>query len=148
VFCKFIKLDVVFWRNIEISAVNRRHMLFWMIVEPSVGSFKIFVPFTWNEYYMKFVIVVVVFQGLDLLASSISEFYFLKFINLFRQLVVLFGWGIGPPQGLYLHKTTQNRKTRTYFHASSRIRIHDPSVRAAEESTCLRPLGHWDQRVL
>jgi hypothetical protein len=28
-----------------------------------------------------------------------------------------------------------------------RIRTCDPSVRAAEDSTCLRPRGHWDQRI-
>jgi hypothetical protein len=64
------------------------------------------------------------------------------------QLVGLLGRGIGPMQGLYLHRTTQHRKTWTHIHASSRIRTHDPSVRAAEDSTCLRPLGHWDQRVV
>jgi hypothetical protein len=61
------------------------------------------------------------------------------------QLVGLFGRMIGPMQGLYLHRTTQHRKTRTYIHASSGIRSHDPSVRAAEDSTCLRARGHWDR---
>jgi uncharacterized BrkB/YihY/UPF0761 family membrane protein len=62
------------------------------------------------------------------------------------QLVRLLGWGIGLTQDLYLHRTTQHRKTRTYIHASSGIRNHNPSFRAAEDSTCLRPFGHWDRR--
>jgi len=41
--------------------------------------------------------------------------------------------------------TTQKNADR--IHASSGIRIHDPSVRAAEDSTCLRPRGHWDRHV-
>jgi hypothetical protein len=28
------------------------------------------------------------------------------------------------------------------------IRTHDPSVRAGEDSTCLRTRGHWDQPLL
>jgi hypothetical protein len=88
------------------------------------------------------IIVVVIFQGLGLLTCSISELIFLKFINLFGQFVGLPEQGFGPMQGLYLHRTTQHRKTQTYIHASSGIRSHDPRVRAAEDSTCLRPLGH------
>jgi len=57
-------------------------------------------------------------------------------MTLFGQLVGLLGQGIGPTQGLYLHRTTQHRrKTRTRIHVSSGIRVHDPSVRAAEDST-------------
>jgi hypothetical protein len=37
------------------------------------------------------------------------------------------------------HRTIEHRKTRTHIHASSGIRIHDPSVRAVEGSACLRP---------
>jgi hypothetical protein len=48
-------------------------------------------------------------------------------------------------QDLYLHTGQHNtEKTRTYIHASSGIRTHDPRVRAAEDSTCLRSLGRWD----
>jgi hypothetical protein len=73
-----------------------------------------------------------------------QNLFFLKLMNIFGQLVGLLGRGISPTQGLYLHRTTQHRKTRTHIHSSIRIRTRDPSVRAAEDSTCLRPLGHWD----
>jgi hypothetical protein len=63
-------------------------------------------------------------------------------MNLFRQLVGLLGQGIGPTQGHYLHRTTHHRKTRKHIHTSSGIRTHDPSVRAAEDSTYLRAHGH------
>jgi hypothetical protein len=53
-----------------------------------------------------------------------------RFLELFRHMVGLFGGVIRPPQGLYLHRTTQHRKTRTNIHALSGIRTHDPSVRA------------------
>jgi len=53
--------------------------------------------------------------------------------------------GVGPTQGLYLYTTTQHRKMRTHIHASSGIGTNDPSVRAVEDSTFLRPYGHWDR---
>jgi len=36
----------------------------------------------------------------------------------------------------------------THIHASRRIRNRDPSVRAVEDSTCLKPRDHWDRRLL
>jgi hypothetical protein len=57
-----------------------------------------------------------------------------------------FGQGFGPTsRPLLTHRTTQHKKTRTRIHASSGIRIHDPCVRAVEDSTCLRQRGHWDR---
>jgi hypothetical protein len=46
---------------------------------------------------------------------------------LFRPLVGLLGRGVGPSQGLYLHRTTQHTKTRISIHALSGIRTHDNS---------------------
>jgi hypothetical protein len=66
-------------------------------------------------------------------------------MNLFGHLVWPLGQGISPMQGLYLHKTTQHRKTWTHNHALSGIQTYDPSVWAVKDSTCLRPHGHWDQ---
>jgi hypothetical protein len=55
-----------------------------------------------------------------------------RFLKLFRHSLGLLGRGINPSQGLYLHRTTQHRRTRTNVHALlSGIRTHDPSVRAA-----------------
>jgi len=48
--------------------------------------------------------------------------------------------GMGPSQGLYLHI-----KTRTYIHASSEIRTHDPNVPAVQWNTRLRARGLWDR---
>jgi hypothetical protein len=45
------------------------------------------------------------------------------------------------------HRTTQTQNKRIHtpnVHALSGIRTHDPSVRASEESSCLRPLGYCD----
>jgi hypothetical protein len=69
-----------------------------------------------------------------------------QFLGSIRHLVGLLSGGISPVQGLYLHRTTQHRNTQTHIHAPRRIRTCDPNVRAAEESTCLRPRGHWDRR--
>jgi hypothetical protein len=39
---------------------------------------------------------------------------------------------------------TQTQYKHTDIHTLCRIRTHDPSVRASEDSTCLRPRGHCD----
>jgi hypothetical protein len=75
----------------------------------------------------------------------IQNLFFITYESI-GQLVWLLGRGIGPTQGLYLHRTTQHRKMPTHIRTSSRIRTHHPSVRAAENSTCLRPLVRWDTR--
>jgi len=43
-------------------------------------------------------------------------------------------------------ESTTQKNADTLIHASSWIRTHDPSVRAAENSTHLRPRGHWDRQ--
>jgi hypothetical protein len=54
------------------------------------------------------------------------------FLNYFRHMVGLLGRVISPSHGLYLHRTTQHRKTRTNIHASSGIRTHDLSNQLAK----------------
>jgi predicted component of type VI protein secretion system len=55
-----------------------------------------------------------------------------RFLELFKRMVGLLGRVISPSQGLYLHRTTQHRKTRTNVHALSGIRTHDPSNQSAK----------------
>jgi hypothetical protein len=46
------------------------------------------------------------------------------------------------------HRTTQTQNKRINtpnIHALSGMRTHDPSVRASEDSLCLRPRGHCDR---
>jgi hypothetical protein len=45
----------------------------------------------------------------------------------------------------YTHNNTTIEKTHTHIQASSGIRTHDPSVKASEDSSCLRPRGHCDR---
>jgi hypothetical protein len=53
-----------------------------------------------------------------------------------------------PSQSCYLHTGQQKHilNAHTDIHAVSGIRTHDPSVRASEDSSCLRPRGHCDQQ--
>jgi hypothetical protein len=69
---------------------------------------------------------------------------FFSFIICFTQTVGLLGRVISPSQGLYLHTGQHKHRinAHTNIHASSRIRTYDPSVRASEDSSCLRPLGY------
>jgi hypothetical protein len=68
--------------------------------------------------------------------TSLKRFASLQFLNL-RHSAGLLGRVISPSQSRYL--------TQTDIHASSGIRTHDPSVRASEDRSCLRPRGHCDR---
>jgi hypothetical protein len=75
----------------------------------------------------------------------------------FRVVIFFYAYGRIPwtsdqpdARPLPIHRTTQtqNKSTHTYkhIHVLSGIRIHDPSIRASEDSSCLRPRGHSDRR--
>jgi hypothetical protein len=71
----------------------------------------------------------------------------LQFRNIFTQTVGLIERAISPSQGHYLHTGQQKHRinAHTNIHVLSGIRNHDPSVRASEDSSCLRPRGHFDR---
>jgi hypothetical protein len=73
--------------------------------------------------------------------------------NHFSQTVRLLGRVIRSPQGHYLNtgQHKQNKRIHTpNIYVLSGIRIHDPSDRASEDSSCLRPRCYCDrlQRAL
>jgi hypothetical protein len=74
--------------------------------------------------------------------AFVKRFVSLQFLNLNRQSVELTGLGISPSQNRYLHK---QRKPQTDNHTLSGIRTHDPSVRAGEDMSCLRPRGQCNR---
>jgi hypothetical protein len=53
-----------------------------------------------------------------------------------------------PSQGRYLHTRQQKHRINAYtdIHALSGIRTHYPSLRAIEDSSCLKPCGHRNRR--
>jgi hypothetical protein len=59
----------------------------------------------------------------------------MKLQNLLNILVPLLRRGIGPTQGVYVHRTAQHKKMCTYMHASSGIRTHGPSVLGVQDRT-------------
>jgi hypothetical protein len=68
-----------------------------------------------------------------------------RFLELFRHMVGLFGRVISPSsQGLYLHRTTQHRKTRDKpcLERDSNPRSQQPTC----QNSRLRPHGHCDRR--
>jgi hypothetical protein len=68
---------------------------------------------------------------------------------IYTQSVGPLGRGISPSQGCYLHTEEHKHRINAHnidIHALSSIRTHDPSVRASEDSSCLRPRGHCDRR--
>jgi hypothetical protein len=71
-----------------------------------------------------------------------------QFRNHFSQTLGLLGRVISPSQGLYLNtgQHKQNKRIHTpNIHALSGIRTHDPSDRASEDSSYLRPRGYCDR---
>jgi hypothetical protein len=75
-----------------------------------------------------------------LAAFSVAWFYI--------QSVGQLGQGIRPLQGLYLYTEQNKRRINTHItdiHALSGIRTHDLSVRASEDSSCLKLRGHCDR---
>jgi hypothetical protein len=73
----------------------------------------------------------------------------LQFRNLLSQTVGLLEREIIPSQGHYQHTEHKHRKNaHTDIHALSGIRTHNPSVLASEDSSCLRPRGHFDRPTL
>jgi hypothetical protein len=74
------------------------------------------------------VIFSVVLQSL----THLGRLTYRRFLELFRHMVGLLGRVVSPSQGLYLHRITQHRKTRTNIHALSGIRTHDPSNQPAK----------------
>jgi hypothetical protein len=87
---------------------------------------------------------------------STREAYLFLFIYLLWLYIPLMGLGrffsflilytverrINPSQGRYLHRINAHN---TDIHALSGIRTRDPSVRASEDISCLRPRGHCDR---
>jgi hypothetical protein len=69
------------------------------------------------------------------------------FLNLFWHMVELLVRVISSSQGLYLHRTTQHRKTKTNIHALSGIRIRDPVYKRSRHAPqTTRPLDRHQER--
>jgi predicted component of type VI protein secretion system len=64
--------------------------------------------------------------------TDLGRLTYRRFLELFRHMVGLHGLVISPLQGLFLHRTTQHRKTRTNILALSGIRTHDPRNQPAK----------------
>jgi hypothetical protein len=72
---------------------------------------------------------------------------FFSCVIFFTKTVGLFGKGISPSQGRYLHTGQHKHRLNSYtdIHVLSGIRTHDHSMRASEDSSCLRSRGHCDR---
>jgi hypothetical protein len=77
-------------------------------------------------------------------SPSLDPGFFFSFVIFFTQTVGLLGRVISPSQGLYLNTGQHKHRinAHTDIHVLSGIRIHDPSFRTSENSSCLRPRGH------
>jgi hypothetical protein len=68
----------------------------------------------------------------------------MRFLELFRHMVWLLGRVISPSQGLYLHRTTQHRKTRDK-HPCLKRDSNPRSQQPTGQDPRLRPHGHCDR---
>jgi hypothetical protein len=69
------------------------------------------------------------------------------------QTAGLLGRGISPSQGLYINTGQHKHRLHTHTHipnirALSGIGSHDHSVRASEDSSCLKPRGYRDRHLI
>jgi hypothetical protein len=85
-----------------------------------------------------------------LYSSLLCPGIFFSSLIVFTKSVGLLGRVISPSQGRYPH--TEQHKHRinahTDIHALSGIRTHDPSVRASEDSSYLRPGDSCDRAII
>jgi hypothetical protein len=70
----------------------------------------------------------------------------MRFLELFRHMVGLLGRVISPSQGLYLHRTTQHRKTRDKHPCLGRD-SNPRSQQPTGQDPRLRPHGHCDRHI-
>jgi hypothetical protein len=80
------------------------------------------------------------------MALLLAPGLFFSFAIIFTQTRLL-GRAIIPSQARYLYTGQHKHRINAHrdIHVLSRIRTHDPSVRASEDSSCLRPRGHCDR---
>jgi hypothetical protein len=93
--------------------------------------------------------LVIFFSSTALPAQSVPR-PLIQFRNHFSQTVGLLGPVISPSQGRYLNIGQHQHRINAYthtpnIHALRGIPTHDPSVRASEDSSCLRPRGYCDR---
>jgi hypothetical protein len=82
------------------------------------------------------------------LRASLKRFVSLQFLDYFTDDSAPWTGDHLVARPLPKHRTTrtQNKHIRTSnIHALCGIRTHDPSFRASEDSSCLRPLGYRDR---
>jgi hypothetical protein len=87
------------------------------------------------------IIISVALQSLTDLGRLITN---RRFLDLFRHMVGLLGGVISPSQGLYLHRTTQHRKTRDKHPCLGRV-SNPRSQQPTGQDPRLRPHGHCDR---
>jgi hypothetical protein len=98
----------------------------------NVGHLYIVMVSSFVYFGTKFCIIWILFFCGSIVLLDPARLTYRRFLELFRHMVGLLGRVISPSQGLYLHRTTQHRKTQTNIHALSGSRTHDPSNQPAK----------------
>jgi hypothetical protein len=121
--------------------------IWWSVLYKKLRASVLFVPLSVFEVWHQ-ILEIISFIHQWLYSPLLGPGLFFSSVTFFTQTVGLLGRVINPSQGLYLH--TEQHKYRinahnTDIHPLSRIRTHDPSVPASEDSSCLRPRSHSDR---
>jgi hypothetical protein len=125
-FMHHVSLDSIF--NISLSSTHSKWPSSFMLSDQN---------FVW-PYCLFHACCMPADQGPGLLFSSL----------IILQTVGLLGRVISSSQGLYLNTGQHKHRINAYtpnIHALSGIRTHDSSVRASENSSCLRQSGYCDR---
>jgi hypothetical protein len=90
--------------------------------------------------------LLLLFSGSTVLIRTRASSH-VRFLELFRHMVGLLGRVISPSQGLFLHRTTQHRKTRDKHPCLERD-SNPRSQQPTGQDPRIRPHGHCDRQSL
>jgi hypothetical protein len=113
----------------------------------------------WHDIYLSIYLSIClsIYLCLSVCLSIYLSILCSPFLNLgrFFSFIILHTVGRAPWTGdepiarpLFTHRTTQIQNKRTHIYVLSGIRTHDLSVRASEDSSCLRPRTHCDRPMI
>jgi hypothetical protein len=107
--------------------------------KPTTGAVTLFIII---------IIIIITIQGIDHSRPvPVQNFNSLKYESIWT--VGGTPWTGNQPDARPLPtQDNKYRKMRTRIHAPNGIRTRDPSVRAVEYSTCIRPRGHWNWHIV
>jgi hypothetical protein len=112
----------------------------------SQGNFRIHYFQLIIQHHIKIIIIIIVIIIISL-QPFIGSWLLFHFLNRIHSRSLWTGYQ-PVTRPLPTHRTSQTQKKHADINVSSGIRTHDLSVWAHEDSSCLRPFGHFDRHYV